>query len=104
MATAWWVERKPDRNLIEQRENTQRRLQGDDGREPHGAVDRGGSGARPDGIERVQHGQHEQQISDHAMLELHRERIVEQIAPPRRSKNSRDGDGIKLPSMAGQVL
>ena len=41
------------------------------------------AGPRADGVDRMQDRQHKQCIGHHAMLELHGERIFEQIAPPR---------------------
>src|SRR5229473_7432801 len=75
-----------NRNLVQQREDTEYRLQGDRSRQPQSAADDGRSGPRTNGVDRMPYRERKQRIRGRAVLELYRERVVEQISPPRRFK------------------
>ncbi len=76
-------QREIDRHLMQQRENAEHRLHGNGRHQPQRAIDDRALSPRQQCIERVPDRHGEQQIGRHAVLELHRQRIVEHVAPPR---------------------
>ena len=55
-------------------------------------------------VDGVQHGQQPQRVGHHAVIELHRQRILEQLRHAGAWKNRRALSGMRLPSISGQVL
>ncbi len=75
-------QRKSDRHHVQQCQNSQCRLQGDGGRQPQRTADRRDS-PRAQRIDRMQDRKDPDGVGQHAVAELHGERVVEEIAPPR---------------------
>ena len=46
----------------------------------------------------------EKSVGDHAMIELHGERVLEEIPPRRLVEQQARGGGTSAPSISGQVL
>ena len=56
------------------------------------------------GVDEMPQRQRQQRVRGHAVLELHGEQVLEQIAPPRLVEQQPVGDGMNVPSINGQVL
>ena len=52
----------------------------------------------------VQQRQQPHRIGHHAVIELHRQRVLEHVAPCRCQEERRVTAGTRLPSISGQVL
>ena len=97
-------QRQRQRRLMEQRHDADAGLQGDGAGQRQRAVEDRPAPPRADDIDEMKRRRDPERIGHHAVIELHRERVLEQIAPRRLSNHSRSADGISAPSICGQVL
>ena len=76
-------QRQCERRLVEERRNPERRLKGDGGRQRERGRQRAPSPQRARDVDGVQQRGGFQRVGHHAVIELHRERVLEQVAPER---------------------
>ena len=74
-------QRQRERRLVDERHDAERRLKDDGRRQRERRRERGPSPQRARDVGGVQHREERQRVSRHAVIELHRERILEKIAP-----------------------
>lgn len=72
--------------------------------EKHGASKGGPSLIQPCDVEQMKYRNKPDRVAEHAMVELHCQRIFKKLRHSGTSKNSRVPCGTKPPSMSGQVL
>ncbi len=77
-------QRERKRGLMEERRDPDRRLEGDDRCQRERSRKHSPSPQRTRDVDGVQQHKELQRVGHHAMVELHRERVLEEIAPERR--------------------
>ncbi len=81
-APSWWMQRQRQRHQRDQRRDAERGLRDDDQRQNERAARR----RRVARLKDMEQRQREQHVGAEAMIELHGQRVLEQVAPPRRLK------------------
>ena len=94
----------PNRDGEDERRNSDGRLPCYEGCESDGAAAHASGRCGEQSVNPLRHRKAKQGVGDQAMLELHGQKIIDEIAPERSQKRQLIERGKRRPSVSGQLL